>query len=160
MVDIQFAKVHPQARIPQKREEDAGYDLYACFEEPYLLIAPHQTRLVPLGIASAFSKDYVFVVKERGSTGVKGLAQRSGVIDSGFRGEWMLPITNTGDEPMAIVKAGQSAPAGALSYPYEKAIAQALLLPVPRTLVREIDYQTLRAIPSERGTGMLGSSGK
>ena len=125
MVDIQFAKVHPQARIPQKREEDAGYDLYACFEEPYLLIAPHQTRLVPLGIASAFSKDYVFVVKERGSTGVKGLAQRSGVIDSGFRGEWMLPITNTGDESMAIVKAGQSAPAGALSYPYEKAIAQA-----------------------------------
>ena len=160
MVTVKFAKIRPDARIPQKRDEDAGYDLYACFEEPYLLIAPHQTRLVPLGIASAFSKDYVFVVKERGSTGVRGLAQRSGVIDSGFRGEWMLPITNTGDSPIAIVKQGQSGALDAQVYPYEKAIAQALLLPVPETAVEEIDYAVLSAIPSERGQGMLGSSGK
>jgi dUTP pyrophosphatase len=160
MVAIQFAKVRPDARIPQKRSEDAGYDLYACFDEPYQLIAPHQTRLIPLGIASAFPEDYVFVVKERGSTGVRGMAQRSGVIDSGFRGEWMLPITNTGTEPLAIVKAGETAPEGAAAYPYEKAIAQALLLPVPQTEIQEMDYRALSEIPSKRGTGMLGSSGK
>ena len=45
-------------------------------------------------------------------------------------------------------------------YPQSKAIAQALLIPVPKLNIEEISYEKLLNIKSDRGTGMLGSSGK
>ena len=54
MVNILFAKTKPMAKIPIKRTEDAGYDIFACFDEEYLIIEPHQTVKVPTGIASCF----------------------------------------------------------------------------------------------------------
>ena len=71
--DLYFAKVKPEAIIPSKRDEDAAYDLYACFDEDYMVIAPHTTKLVPTGIATAFSPKWVAIIKERGSNGSKGM---------------------------------------------------------------------------------------
>ena len=34
---VKFAKVRPTAKIPTKRDEDAGYDIYANFEEDYYI---------------------------------------------------------------------------------------------------------------------------
>ena len=45
-------------------------------------------------------------------------------------------------------------------YPDTKAIAQLVLHEVPVVEVEEISYEELKAIPSERGDGALGSSGK
>lgn len=104
MSKLYWAKVKEDAIIPTKRDEDAGYDLYPCFEEDYLEIKPLHTRLVPLGVATAFDASYVMILKERGSTGTKGIAQRSGVIDSGYRGEYMAPVTNVNDKPICIIK--------------------------------------------------------
>ena len=84
MEKIYWAKVKENAKIPSKRWEDAGYDLYPCFAEDYMEIQPNQTKLVPLGIASAFDPNYVLFLKERGSTGTKGMAQRSGVIEKSY----------------------------------------------------------------------------
>ena len=75
---IYFAKVKPEAIIPSNRVEDGAFDIYACFEEDYMKVEPHETVLVPTGIASAFSSDYVAIIKERGSTGSKGIGQRCG----------------------------------------------------------------------------------
>ena len=63
--EILFAPLRDGARMPQKREEDAGYDIYACFDEPWRIIAPHETTLVPSGLISAFPKEYVAILKER-----------------------------------------------------------------------------------------------
>ena len=80
IVDIKFAKVRPNAIIPSKRDEDMGFDIYACFDEDYIVINPHETKLIPTGIASACTSDYGFLVFERGSTGSKGIARRCGVF--------------------------------------------------------------------------------
>ena len=165
---IKFAKVRPTAKIPTKRVEDAGYDIYANFEEPFILINPHETKMIPTGIASACDTDYCFVLKERGSTGTKGMAQRCGIIDSGYRSEWFVPITNTTDNYIMIAKSdntstdvfGSIPMKKIIRYPYEKAICQALVIPVPTVDVEEYTYEELLAIPSNRGTGALGSSGK
>ena len=163
---VKFAKVRPTAKIPTKRVEDAGYDIYADFEEPFILINPHETVMIPTGIASACDTDYCFVLKERGSTGSKGIAQRCGVIDSGYRNEWFVPITNTTDKKIAIVKKEASDYIFMRNtieytiYPYEKAICQALVIPVHTVDVEEYTYEELLAIPSSSGTGALGSSGK
>ena len=165
---VKFAKVRPTAKIPTKRVEDAGYDIYADFEDSFILINPHETKMIPTGIASACDTDYCFVLKERGSTGTKGMAQRCGIIDSGYRSEWFVPITNTTDDYIIIAKSddtstdvfGSILMKKIIRYPYEKAICQALVIPVPTVDVEEYTYDELLAIPSSRGTGALGSSGK
>ena len=168
MTAIKFAKVRPTAIIPTKRIEDAGFDIYANFEEDFILIPPHETIMIPTGIASACDTDYCFILKERGSTGTKGMAQRSGIIDSGYRSEWFVPITNTTDDYIIISKSddmstdvfGSIPMKKIIRYPYEKAICQALIIPVPTVDVEEYTYEELLAIPSSRGIGALGSSGK
>lgn len=164
---IKFAKVRPTATIPTKRDEDAGYDVYADFADDYIVIEPHQTEMIPTGIACACDTDYCFILKERGSTGTKGMAQRCGVIDSGYRNEIFVPITNTTDSILVILKDGCSYPQNnsapdvhTIIYPCKKAIAQILLIPVPTADIEEYTYEELKAIPSSRGVGRLGSSGK
>lgn len=184
--ELWWAKVKPDAIIPTKRDEDAGYDIYPCFDEDYFIIPSHETKMIPTGIASAFSENYVAILKERGSTGTKGIAQRCGVIDSGFRNEWAVPITNTTNGWVIVSKLTEEelfnkyelsdevgikyisynnnriCRYGTLKiiYPYSKAICQALLLPVPKMDTKEITYDELKSIESNRGIGMLGSSGK
>lgn len=161
MNTLYWAKVKPEAKIPQKRYEDAGYDLYPCFDEDYMVIAPHETKLVPLGVASAFDPEYVMILKERGSTGTKGIAQRSGVIDSGYRGEYMAPVTNLNTRPVVIKKANvEYTEENAIIYPYEKAICQGVLLRMPQIESEEISFEKLQSMESERMAGKLGSSGK
>lgn len=158
-----FAKTKEGAIIPSKREEDGAFDIYACFEEEYMIIKPHETALIPTGIASAFTSDYVAIVKERGSTGSKGIGQRCGVIDSGYRGEWFIALTNHNDKPLIIsknYKVNNLTSDLAIVYPYEKAIAQCIMVEVPKLSISEVTYDELLTYESERGIGALGSSGK
>lgn len=189
--NVKFAKVRQNAKIPSKRDEDMGFDIYACFDEDYIVIEPHETKLIPTGIASSCSSDYGFLIFERGSTGSKGIARRCGVIDSGYRNEWFIGLTNTTRERLCITKLSdkdtrrryiedgvncrtfanelakelhqeirESEASRLTFYPYSKAIAQALVVPVPKTEVEEVSYEELQDIKSERGLGALGSSGK
>lgn len=181
VAEVKFAKVHPNAIIPSKRDEDMGFDIYACFDEDYIVINPHETKLIPTGIASACNPKYGFLLFERGSTGSKGIARRCGVIDSGYRNEWFIGLTNTTNKTMFISKLNTEELIEALVidkddpidwkltddevinsivYPYSKAIAQALVVPVPKVKADEIPYDELKEIKSERGMGALGSSNK
>ena len=81
----------------------------------------------------------------------------------GYRGEWFVPITNTNSVPAVIVKQGVELPLmyeDAIIYPYEKGIAQLLMVEVPKLKTKEIPYEQLQQFRSERGIGALGSSGK
>jgi dUTP pyrophosphatase len=192
--DLVFAKVKPNAIIPTKENENAGYDIYACFEDEYMIIPPHSTRLIPTGIASAVSDKYYLQVHERGSTGSKGMKYGAGVVDSSYRGEIFVCINNINSTEIIISKISREEliekyaidefgdgckvlnyggefdnayfddpnfPCNEpIIYPYSKAIAQLIVHEVPVMNIKEITYEELQAIPSERGTGALGSSGK
>lgn len=164
VANIKFAKVRPDAKIPTKRVEDAGWDIYSCFEQDWIEIPPHENKLIPTGIASAFDSDWAVVLRERGSTGIKNMKISAGVLDSGFRNEWFVCLYNGNDKPICIAKYldGEQSPEhkNAIIYPYSKAIAQALLVPVPEVNIEEISYEDLQRITSERGMGQLGSSNK
>ena len=163
--EIYFAKINVNARIPSKEIEDAGYDIYACFDEENLVINPNESVMVPTGIVSAFSSEYMFLLEERSSTGVRDIKRNAGVIDSGFRGEWKAILYNANKKPIVITKETNKDILEVLEddyivYPYDKAIVQALLIPVPMVKVKEKTYSELLMIDSKRGSGMLGSSGK
>ena len=100
MDTIKFAKVRENAIIPSKNIENAGYDIYGIFEgneDENRIVKPHTTKLIPTGIACALPSKYYFQVEERGSTGSKGIKKSAGVIDSGYRGEIFIAITNSTD---------------------------------------------------------------
>lgn len=170
MENIYFAKIKPEAKIPDKTPYNAGLDIYPCFEEDYFLIKPGETRLVPTGIASAIPEDFYIQVEERGFSGSKGIKYSAGVIDSSYRGEWFLATTNTNKKPVIISKLNlENLPSTVkalieesfIIYPYEKALFQGVIHHVHNELARkEISIDELRKIPSERGEGRLGSSGK
>lgn len=174
---VYFSKVKPDAIIPSKREEDGLYDIYACFNEDFIQIEPFQIKLIPTGIASAFSSKYRFGIRERGSSGSKGLSIRAGQIDSGYRGEWFIAINNTTNKTIYIIKDQNIALAhekqywyteatdeeiikDTIFYPYTKAICQAALEEVPIVEINELPYEELLQLESERGLGKLGSSQK
>ena len=102
--DLVFAKVKPNAIIPTKKYEDAGRDVYACFDEDYIVIPAHTTKLIPTGIASAMSPKYEIRLRDRGSNGSKGIHVNAGSIDSGFRGEWFVAWCNTNDKDVILSK--------------------------------------------------------
>ncbi len=167
MIKIQFAKVREGAVIPKKRSEDAGYDIFACFDEPYIIIEPFETVKIPTGIASSFPAEYCMILKERGSTGSQGIGQRSGVIDSGYRNEWLVPITNHNSRPIILLREeyreseeykNKIRQADFIEYSCKKAISQALLIPVPPSEVVEVTYDELLKNRSERMLSGFGST--
>ena len=156
-----YSKIREDAIIPSKRDEDAGNDVYACFDDDYIIIDPHTVKPIPTGIASAFHKRWCFVLEERGSTGIKNLKRNAGVYDSGYRNEWFVLINNANEKPVVITKNSESfSEQKYVIYPYKKAIAQAIKKRVYKNWKGEVPYNELLEIPSERGLGLLGSSGK
>lgn len=163
--NVKFAKVRPNAIIPNKRTEDAGWDLFPCFEEDWMEIPPLSSKLIPLGIASALDEGWAFIFRERGSTGVKNIKVSAGVIDQGFNGEWFACIYNGNEVSLFISKIGETGEQSpltehpkALLYPYSKAIAQALLVEVPEVNVTVVDYSDIQNRKTARGDGQLGST--
>ena len=168
--ELIFAKIKPDAKIPTKKDEDAGYDLYACFDEEFFVI---ETRPVPTGIATCFSSKYYAQFEERSSTGKLGIKTNAGVIDSGYRGEYLVLTFNANSKPLIITKTpveqlGENLEINGktylksecILYPYQKAICEIVMHVVPKLQTREISYDELKAISSERGAGGFGSSGK
>ena len=170
MGKVYFARVKKNAVIPKREKWNAGMDIYPCFDEEYMMIMPGETKLIPTGIASAIDDDYYIQIQERGSSGSKGIKYSAGVIDASYRGEWFLAATNTNIKPVIILKddlekydktAKKIIEDGFIIYPYKKALFQAIIHRVHNEIENEeITFEELKDIPSERGGGKLGSSGK
>ncbi|AZU98869.1 hypothetical protein pW2_30 [Bacillus phage pW2] len=175
--EVFFAKIHPDAITPTKRDEDAGYDLYACVdskevgvwgkgygtEQAHVIYCPaNETTLVPTGLAFALPKTHYLNAKhERGSTGKISMSVLAGVIDSGYRGEVFLAITPLHKDVIITSQVEKTLDLDdRIYYPYSKAIAQATVDLVPNTKLTELTLEELVKIESERGDTKLGQSGK
>ena len=123
----------------------AAMDLCACMDEAVVL-APRSLASIPTGIAIALpSADYVALIFARSGLGVKhgvSLSNGVGVIDSDYRGELRVGLTNLSDTPYTVQPGDR--------------IAQLAVVPVVRAeleLAEELDE-------TARGAGGLGSTGK
>jgi dUTP pyrophosphatase len=164
---LKFSKMYDDVIIPSKRPDDAGYDIYARLSEPALIMEPHTTVLVPTGLRVWVPDGYYMQLFERGSTGSKGLGLRAGVIDSSYKGEIFIAITNHNPDRVILLSPNTTPPPGLediwdnyLIYPTSKAIAQGVLLPVVDIDAIEIDDEEMQARETDRGEGSLGSSRK
>lgn len=159
---IKFARVRPDAKIPNKRDNDGCFDIYANFHEDEIIIAPNTVRLIPTGIASTFSNQYRIGIRERGSNTKGTLIVMAGQIDSNYTGEWFVALYNGNNIPVTISKAVNEVEkyVNIIKVPYSKAIAQFAIELVPNVEIQEITYEELKTVDTDRGDGCLGSSGK
>ncbi len=162
---IYFSKLNEKAILPSKLDENAGYDIFACFSEDYIKIEPNETKLVPTGIAWACDKNFYMQIEERSSTGVKGIKRSAGVIDSGYRGEIKTAIYNGNNFPIYISNISEDALCKVeklkgkyLFYSTSKAIAQGIIHRVEKMQVEEIAYEELLKFSSERKEKGFGST--
>lgn len=189
MVKLQFAKTSKGAVIPSKREGDAGYDLYIDrdwfnMNKGVIMLLPQgDTFVFPIGLKSVIPNEYYAQIQERGSTGIHAMKYGAGVIDASFRGEWKIIITNCNsskpifiyddsivrDKKEVIREYFATKMCSSLEnivlddyvfYPISKGIAQFVLLPVPKVEIEEVTEEEIELNTTERGAGMLGSSGK
>jgi dUTP pyrophosphatase len=99
LLQVKVVKTKPNAKIPTWGSVNAaGADLYACLEQTVPLeIQPHTTAMIPLGIKTEFTPGYAAMIYARsGLASKKGLApaNKVGVIDADYRGEWMVALHN------------------------------------------------------------------
>lgn len=169
IANIKFAKVRPDARTPIKGDNgNMCFDFFPCFNQDFIEIKPFEVKLIPTGIATAFSDEWGLVFRERGSTGKINMKINSGVIDANYRGEIFVALLNCNEDKSIFISkfgpTGEQSPLtehpNAILYPYEKAICQGMFLPVPDVVLEEISFEDLTSIPSTRGSGCLGSSGR
>lgn len=181
METIKFLKIDDRAIIPTKRDEDAAFDLYTIgaerpdgvLNDEEIIIRPGETVKFLTGLKAVIPPDVWVLLKERSSTAKTGLSIRSGVIDSGYRGEWAIMMTNCGRNEIQIssgfhgkpelIKVGEPAYSD-LSYwmmSFDKAIAQAVVMPKLNVRCGEIPQAEFNAAPKTiRGDSGWGASGK
>lgn len=141
---VAVKKLREHAKLPAYGSEfAAGADLYACLDAP-VTIAPHETFLVPTGLAMELPAGWAGLVYARSGLASKrnlAPANKVGVIDCDYRGEVMVPLHNHGNMPQTIE--------------HGERIAQLVIAP----------YLTARFFETEelsetvRGEGGFGSTG-
>lgn len=142
-MEILIERLSEDASLPhQGSEEAAGYDVFVSKET---LINPKETVLVPLGFAMAIPKGYHAKLVLRSSTGLKTnlrLGNQVGIIDSDYRGEVKLIMTNIGNHPVRLFK--------------DERVAQML---IEKNI--EATFKVVDKLPeTKRGKGGFGSTGK
>lgn len=125
---------------------DACLDLKARLDYPHDIINPSETIVYGTGVKMSIPEGYVMLVYPRSSTSIKMhcmLSNTTGVIDSGYRDEIKLAITNFGNMAVEIVD-GQR-------------LAQFMIIPRPKVnLIQVEDNDDFRN--GDRGGG-IGSTG-
>ena len=123
----------------------AGMDLHACVDGP-VAIPPRALVSIPTGLAIALpSAEYVALVFARSGLGIKhgiALSNGVGVIDSDYRGEISVGLTNLSDTPYTVQPGDR--------------IAQLAVFPVVQAQL----VQAQELDQTARGAGGCGSTGQ
>lgn len=98
-MEIKVKKLRENAHLPRYGTEfSAGADLCACLDAP-VTIAPGETKLISIGICVELPVGYAGLVFARSGLATKrhlAPANKVGVIDPDYRGEWFVPLHNHG----------------------------------------------------------------
>lgn len=138
---LRIKKLHPDAKIPKyAHHDDAGFDLFAIENKK---VSPKERIPVPTGLIMEIPEGFVGLIWDKSGLAVKhGIKTIAGVIDSTYRGEILVAVTNNSDE----------------EYLFEKGhkIAQMIIQRKETVEFEEVNELT----ETVRGEGRLGSTGK
>lgn len=130
-----------RAALPQKvnSSENAGWDLYSIAS---VTVAPGCITRIKTGIALEIPSGWYGQILGRSGLASDGIVVLGGVIDSGYRWEIIVIVTNLSLDAMMLKPSSK--------------IAQLVFLPVP-----VVDFAITQDLSeSDRGNNGFGSSGK
>ena len=145
MEKIRVKKLKEKAILPTYGSlEAAGADLYACLDAS-VIIGPGDSAFIPTGLAMEIPFGYAGLIYARSGLACKrGLApaNKVGVVDSDYRGEFMVVLHNHSNAPQEIA--------------HGERIAQLVITPVFTPGFTEVEELT----DTDRAGGGFGSTGK
>ena len=145
MIEIKLKKLNKDAVIPTRGSVySAGYDLYACLENN-VEIKPGETVKVPTGIAIEIPNGYVGLIFARSGIAIKknlAPANKVGVCDSDYRGEYLVALKNGGSQTQIVKNKDR--------------IAQLVIVPILDVSFKEVESLT-KTIRGENGFGSTGN---
>lgn len=142
---LKIKMLSKNAIVPTRgSDKAAGMDLYACIDKP-VFIKPHETVKIGTGLSIELPNGtFGAIIARSGVATKRGLApaNKVGVIDSDYRGEYVVALHNHSNETQWV-------------NPNER-IAQLIVMPyVP------IDFEECEELSdTERGDGGFGSTGE
>ena len=142
---IRVKKIRVNAVLPTYGSaEAAGADLYACLDEE-VVIEPGKSAFIPTGLSMEIPRGYAGLIYARSGLACKrGLApaNKVGVVDSDYRGEFMVVLHNHGSEAQSVG--------------HGERIAQLVVTPVLTPSFVECDDLT-ETVRAEGGFGSTGN---
>lgn len=121
---MKVERIHQDARLPT-RGTDAAAGLDLSIVES-VTINPGQSAMLHTGLRVAITPGWVGLIWPRSKLGAKKRIQvLAGVVDSDYRGEVMVALLNSGNEPLELRKGDK--------------VAQLLLQPVSLCDVVEVE---------------------
>lgn len=142
-VTVIIERINPNAKIPEyAHKTDAGADVFSAED---VVLQPRETQIIKTGIRVAIPAGYEIQVRPRSGLSFKTdlrIANAPGTIDSDYRGEIGIIMTNIGTTEETIHIGDK--------------IAQLVIAPTPMIKWKEgsVDINT------ERGEGGFGSTDK
>ena len=142
---IKVKKLTESARMPVRgSEQAAGYDLYADLKET-AVIPPHATKMISTGLTMEIPEGYFGAIFARSGLAAKESLRPAncvGVVDSDYRGPFMIALHNDSNEERSVE--------------HHERIAQLVIIPYLSVAFEETDSLE----ETERGEGGFGSTGK
>lgn len=149
-MNMKIKRTLPGAIIPtRKSPQAAGYDLHACIgggdpKKDFVVIQPGETKKIDTGIAIEMPDGLVGLIYARSGIATKHNitpANCVGVIDSDYRGNYIVALHNEGSDPFWVYHGDR--------------IAQLVFKKYETAEFEEVDELD----ETERGAGGFGSTG-
>lgn len=133
-------KIDSSAKLPAYAYDgDAGMDLFSIEDTA---VAPGEKVAIRTGLKFAIPRGYAGFVWDKSGLALKHhLKTMAGVLDSNYRGELLIVLTNLGKTEYKVEKGSK--------------IAQLVVKPVECAEIEECEISD----ETDRGTGGFGSSG-
>jgi dUTP pyrophosphatase len=139
-MELKVKKLHKDAKLPSYGHVgDAGLDLFSVME---CVLKGGEARAISTGIQVAIPEGYVGLIWDKSGISLKNIHRLAGVVDSGYRGEIKVVMTNLSTEAFSVEKGMK--------------IAQMLIQPIVRAKVVDSDELD----DTSRGENGFGSTGK
>jgi dUTP pyrophosphatase len=139
-MEMKVKRIHKDAKLPRYGHVgDAGLDLFSVMA---CVLKGGEARAISTGIQVAIPNGYVGLIWDKSGISLKNIHRLAGVVDSGYRGEIKVVMTNLSTEAFTIEKGMK--------------IAQMLIQPIFK--VRVIDSEVLD--DTSRGESGFGSTGE
>jgi len=129
--------------------QTAGAAAFDIAANESLFLDVKETKLVGTGLYFALEENMVAEITPRSSLGLRGITipNSPGIIDSDYRGEIKVLLTNLSDIPHFVSKGDR--------------VAQVLIRPVIKPPLVSVSFEEFQNYNNtERGSGGFGSTGK